>query len=150
MIVRIVLAGATLALGLTSVLAQSAVLPGTALMREQGQLAYRQLNGMVKGEIPYDKAKAEEAFDKLVDTSKKIPAAYPASSKGQSTADSRFSPSAKVWDNRADFEAHAAKLAKVIEDNRGKVGTLDGLKAVYPQLNDACNACHEGFRVRKS
>ena len=49
-----------------------------------------------------------------------------------------------------EFNAEIAKMIKAIEDNRGKVTSLEGLKAAYPAVNAACNSCHETFRLRKS
>ncbi len=150
MISRVLLAAAVAALGMTAVSAQSDVLPSTALMKEQSQAMYGVLNRMAKGEIPYDQAKANDAIAKLATLTSKIPGAFPASSKGKMSPNTRYSASPKIWDNRADFEEYATNLAKAIADNRGKITGLDGLKAAYPQINDACNACHNDYRLRKS
>ncbi|MBI3759978.1 MAG: cytochrome c [Deltaproteobacteria bacterium] len=150
MIIRALMAAAAVAIGVTAVSAQSEVLSSTKLMREQGQAMYRVLNGMVKGEMPYDQAKADEALATLAGTAPKIPEAFPASIKGKTTPDSRFSTSAKAWENRADFEDYAKNLAKAIAENRGKVTSLEGLKAAYPALSDNCTGCHNDYRVRKS
>ncbi len=150
MIVRTLIAAAAAAVGVTAVSAQSEVLSSTKLMREQGQAMYRVLNGMVKGEVPYDQAKANEAIATLAGTAPKIPEAFPASIKGKTTSDSRFSTSPKAWDNRADFEEYAKNLAKAIADNRGKITSLEGLKAAFPAINDNCTGCHNDYRLRKS
>ena len=148
--VRIVLAVAAAAIGITAVSAQSNVLPGTVAMKDMSQPMYGVLNRMVKGEVPYDQAKASEALAKLADVAPKIPQAFPASSKGKTSPDTRYSASPKVWDNRADFEEYASNLAKTIADSRGKVTSLEGLKAAYPEINDACNGCHQDYRLRRS
>ena len=150
MITRIVFAVAAAAIGATAVWAQSTALPSTTIMKELGQSAYGVLNRMVKGEIPYDQAKADEALAKMAAAAPKIPEAFPASSKGKSTPDSRFQASSKVWDTRSDFEEYAANLTKAITDNRGKVTSLDGLKAAYPALVENCDGCHKDYRLRKS
>ena len=134
----------------TGALAQSDVLPGTKLMGEQARVMYRDLNGMVKGEAPYDKAKADAAIAKLKDTSARLVAAFPDSSKGKKSPDARYMASPKIWENLDAFKAKAAALSKAIDDNASKVGTLDGLKAAYPAINSACNSCHEDYRVRSN
>ena len=149
MIIRTVLVTAAAVIGLSSAVAQSDKLPSTKLMSEQSQYLYRGLNLMVKGETPYDQGKADELFGKLIETAAKIPAAFPESSKGHAPPDARYSASPKVWENKADFEAHAAKLAKTLHDNRSKAKTLDGLKAAYSEVNGACNSCHDTYRLRK-
>jgi cytochrome c556 len=150
MIIRTVLTAAAIAVGLGSVAAQSDLLPSTKLMREQGQHLYRGLNAMVKGEAPYDQAKVDELFGHLITTAAKIPEAFPESSKGKTSPNGRYSASPKVWENKAEFNEHVAKLSKAVQDNRAKAKTLDGLKAAYPAVNAACNSCHEQFRLRKS
>jgi cytochrome c556 len=145
-----VLAAAAVAVGLTSAMGQADLLPSTKLMRDQGQALYRTLNSMVKGEAPFDAAKADEAFAKLIADANMISEAFPESSKGKSSPNSRYSASPKVWSNQAEFNEHAAKLKKVLQDNRAKAKTLDGLKEAYPAVNGACNSCHDDFRVRKS
>jgi cytochrome c556 len=147
---RVVLAAAAAAVGASSVFAQSDLLPSTALMREQAQLLYRDLNGMVKGEAPYNQAKADEALTKLAATVAKIPAAFPESSKDKVSPNTRYSSSPKVWQNKVEFDVHVAKLSKALEESRSKVKNLDALKAAYPAINDACNACHQDFRLRRS
>jgi len=145
---RVLLAMAASSVCFVSAIAQTDLLPSTVLMREQSQALYRDLNTMAKGEAPYDKAKAEAALAKLKDTSSRIVAAFPESSKGKTSPNGRYSASPKVWDNKDDFAMRAANMAKAV--NGAKAGTLDELKSSYPAMNDACNACHETFRQRKS
>ena len=146
---RFVAAIAIIALGATAVVAQSALLSSTSLMRDQARSMYSVLNKMVKGEIPYDQAKVDDAVAKLAADAAKIPAAFPASIKGKTSPDSRYSSSPKVWDNRADFEEYASNLSKAINEFRGKAKSLEALKAAYPALNDACSGCHEDYRLRR-
>ena len=146
----LLMTSATVILVTGGAFAQSGVLPSTTLMGEQAQALYRELNGMVKGASPYDKAKADAAIATLKDTSSRIPSAFPESSKGKKSPNSRYSASPKVWENPDAFKAKAAALSKVINDNADKVSTLDGLKASYPAINNACNSCHDDYRVRSN
>ena len=148
MLYRTLLVGTAIAIGCTTAVAQSDVLPSTALMRTQGQHFYRTLNRMVRGEDLYDQAKVDAAFAGLVETSAKISSSFPESSKGKISANSNYQASPKIWETKDDFDAKAALLTKGIEDNRGKAATLDDLKAVYPVVNGLCNACHDTYRVR--
>jgi cytochrome c556 len=147
--IRIVLAATMFAVGLTSATAQSDLLPSTKLMRDQAQALYRGLNGMVKGEVPFDAAKADELFADLISDSNKISDAFPEGSKGKTSPNTRYSASPKVWSNKAELNEYIAKLKKVLQDNRAKAKTLEGLKEAYPVVNRACNSCHDDFRVRK-
>jgi cytochrome c556 len=149
--IRIGLAVGAIAVGVTIAVAQTnVVVERSNLMKTQGQHTYRVLNGMVKGEAPYDQAKVDEAFVKLAETAPKISGLYPESSKGQSAPESQYIASAKIWDNKADFDARVAKLTKDIGDIRGKIKNLDDLKANYPALSSNCSGCHDQYRVRKS
>jgi cytochrome c556 len=143
-----------LSLSIAVLLASSAiaqeVLPSTALMGEQANYLYRELNSMVKGEKPFDASKADQMVANLITTARKIPTTFTADLKGKSSANSRYAASPKVWENKPDFDSHAAKLLQVLEENRSKVQTLEGLKAAYPAINGACNSCHETYRSRKS
>jgi cytochrome c556 len=118
-------------------------------MRQMANPMYRDLNGMVKGEMPFDEAKATQAINQLSEAGAKISTAFPESSKGKTSPETRYSASPKVWTDKADFDARAARLVKAIGDNKDKIKTLDGLKAAYPAINDACNACHQDYRLRR-
>jgi cytochrome c556 len=134
--------------GLSFAFGQSAQLPSTQLMKQQGQLLYRDLNAMVKGEAAFDPAKATLLVANLVETAAKIPEAFPETSKGKTSADSRYAASPKVWEMQAEFRRDAARLAEVLAEYRQKAGSPDELKATYSAINNACNACHETFRLR--
>jgi cytochrome c556 len=150
MIRKLILTALLGAVGATCAIAQAGLLPSTVLMREQGQLAYRDLNNMVKGEATFDKAKVEDILAKLSTTAVKIPDAFPETSKGKKSAEARYSASPKVWEQAPDFKSKSDKLKQTVESYRGKIDTLDQLKAAYPAINDSCTSCHETYRLRAS
>jgi cytochrome c556 len=59
-------------------------------------------------------------------------------------ADAKTRALPKIWENKADFEAKAAALAKAASE--GKHSTLDELKASFPSVQQACANCHDNFR----
>lgn len=121
------------------------------LMKANGQNAYATLNRMVRGQMPYDQAKVDAAFAHFIEASKKIPALFPAGSYTGPTPDDDYYASQKIWENKADFEARAAKLGQAAQENRGKVKDLDSLKEVWPAMNKgACDGCHETYRPKKA
>lgn len=130
-------------------LAQETTLPSTALMKEQQQALYRNLSAMMKGEAPFSAESAQKNISLLIETSQKIPAAFPESLKGRVTPDARYSASPKVWEQRAEFEAKAAFLFNELKATEASFQTLEGLKASYPRINKACDSCHEDFRLRR-
>jgi cytochrome c556 len=114
-----------------------------ALMKQNNDHA-RSIVQMMRGQAPFDAAKVDEAFSQWADTAKKLPGLFPDNSKtGEET---RASPN--IWQNKADFDAHATAFGKAVADNRGKAkGSLDGLKAAMGPVGDACDNCHKDYRL---
>lgn len=148
--VRLILASAALAVGIGVVAAQEDLVRQRAeLMYDQGELVYGAFNKMVRGEAPYDQAKVDEGFAVLKEASRKLPALYPETAKGQAP-DADYYASDKVWQNKADFDARLQKLIKDIDANAPKATNPDGLKAARAAIVETCNSCHETYRVKKS
>ena len=78
---RIVLAVGAVALAVTAVAAQSdPIAARKALMKKNGDEA-KGVTAMVKGEAPFDAAKAHAAFTTFADSAAKAPALFPDNSK---------------------------------------------------------------------
>ena len=127
---------------------QDMVLARIRVMKANAKSVYGDLNKIVKGTRPYDQAVVDAALAQLQDASGKIESLYPASTKGLKAPNDEYSASAKIWDNKPDFESRAASLAKVIADNKANINGLDSLKAAYPSLVGACTGCHEVYRLK--
>ncbi|MBX6425196.1 MAG: cytochrome c [Variibacter sp.] len=139
---------AALAFATTAVLAQSGALEQrNALMKSVWRDAWRPVTQMVRGQEPYEQAKVDAAFAKLAEIAAKLPPLWPANSIGVAP-DANFSSSAKIWENKADFEAKLANFTKAVNENRSKAKNLDELKTVYQVVNKTCDDCHESYRVR--
>jgi cytochrome c556 len=146
MIRSIVVVG-TLLLGVGAVAAQQDLVNQVqVLMKGNGKNAGA-LSAMFKGEKPYDQAIVDAALTQLDDTAKKLPTLFPDSAKGLKP-DGDYSASPKIWENKADFEAHIATFAKVVADAKGTVKDLDSLKAAMPAIGKSCGGCHETYRVK--
>lgn len=144
----VVIAGALL-LGLGAVMAQQDQLKATqAQMKGNGKNAGA-LVAMVKGEKPYDQATVDAALAQFEDTAKKLPTLFPESLKGKAF-DGNYSPSDKIWSDKAGFAEHIASFAKVVDENKGKIKDLDTLKASLNVIGKQCGGCHETYRVKKS
>lgn len=144
----VVIAGALL-LGLGAVMAQQDQLKATqAQMKGNGKNAGA-LVAMVKGEKPYDQATVDAALAQFEDTAKKLPTLFPESLKGK-PFDGNYSPSDKIWSDKAGFAEHIASFAKVVDENKGKIKDLDTLKASLNVIGKQCGGCHETYRVKKS
>ena len=146
---RTVVIAATLLLGVGAVMAQQDQVKTTqTVMKGNGKNAGA-LVAMIKGEKPYDQATVDAALAQFDDTAKKLPTLFPASFK-DAKFDGDYSPSGKIWEDKAGFDEHIASFAKTVSDVKGKIKDLDALKAELPVIGKQCGGCHETYRIKKS
>lgn len=146
----VLVAAAMLLLGIGSVVAQQDLVnQRQSLMKANGRNMGTVLSATAKGEKPYDQAAIDAALAQLEDTAKKLPTLYPETTKGLK-ADSDYSASAKIWQNRADFDAHIASFAKAVADAKSRIKDVDTLKAAMPAIGKGCSGCHETYRLKNS
>ncbi|MDK1488898.1 cytochrome c [Sinorhizobium sp. 7-81] len=115
------------------------------LMKKVGQAAGA-LNGIAKGEKPYDAEIVKASLTTISETVKVFPNHFPAGS--ETGLETEASP--KIWENMDDFKAKAAKLgtdastllAQLPSDQAG-VGAALGI------LGKDCSSCHETYRLKK-
>ena len=143
---RTVVAVAAIAIGVTAVAAQSdPIAARKALMKNMGAMT-KTGGQMVKGEAPYDQAKAQEIFATYIDVAGKMPDLFPENSKtgGETTA------APKIWEDMAGFKGGFAKISNEAKAAQSSVKNLDSFKAAFPGLTKNCGGCHETYRVKKS
>ena len=146
---RAVVAVGVLMLGVTAVMAQQDQLKETqTIMKGNGKNAGA-LSAIVKGEKPYDQATVDAALAQFDDTAKKLPKLFPASLKGKAF-EGDYSPSDKIWDDKAGFDEHIASFAKAVGDAKGKIKDVDTLKANLGLIGKQCGGCHETYRIKKT
>ena len=144
---RVLVVGGALLLGMGAVWAQQdSVKEVQSLMKGNGKNAGA-MSAMVKGDKPYDQATVNSALAQFEDTAKKLPNLFPASAKGVKL-DGDYSPSPKVWEDKAGFDAKVASFAKVVGEAKSKIKDLDSLKATLPAIGKECGGCHETYRVK--
>jgi cytochrome c556 len=148
MIRTVVIAG-TLLLGVGAVMAQGDQVKQTQTMMKGNGKNAGALAAMIKGEKPYDQATVDAALVQFNDTAKKLPTLFPASFK-DAKFDGDYSPSSKIWEDKAGFDEHIASFAKTVSDAKGKITDLDALKAELPVIGKQCGGCHETYRIKKS
>jgi cytochrome c556 len=146
---RVLVVAATLLLGVGAVVAQQDVVKQTqTVMKGNGKNAGA-LAAMVKGEKPYDQATVDTALAQFEDTAKKLPTLFPESTKGLKP-EGDYSPSPKIWEDKAGFDAKIASFAKVVSEAKPKIKDIDTLKANFPAIGKECGGCHETFRLKNS
>ena len=142
---RIVLAVFVAALGVTAVAAQSDPIGARkAMMKSNGSSAGQGAKFM-KGEEPFDLAKAQAIFAAYQKTAAEIGKLFPDNSK---TGDTAALPA--VWENKADFSAKLAKLGADAKDAAAKVKDEASFKAVFPDVQKNCGGCHNTYRKKAS
>ena len=149
-IVSAVAAAAAFSLSLAVAMAQQdPVKARKALMKDNGDQA-KIGAAMMKGEAPFDLAKARKIFATFEDAAMKAPALFSQKMVDQPTADDPYSADPKIWENMDDFKAKLAKLGDDAKAAAAKVTDLDSFKAAFGTIgkND-CGGCHEKYRVKK-
>jgi cytochrome c556 len=141
-----VAAVATLALGATAVLAQQNPIEARqALMKDNGKHAKLAV-AMVKGEAPFDLAKAKEIFATFEAAAQKMPDLFPPDSK--TGHDTTAAP--KIWEDMADFKARFVKFGEDAKAAQDSVKDLDSFKVAMGGLGKECGGCHENYRIKKN
>lgn len=147
---RAVLVVAAVLFGATAVVAQQDLIEQShASMKANGKALGGTLSPMARGDKPYDQAAVDAALAQLEESAKKIPSLYPASVKDVKQT-SEYTPSPKIWEDKAGFDAATANFAKAVSEAKGKIKDLDSLKATMPSIGKSCSGCHETYRVKNS
>jgi len=142
---RTVLAVAALAVSVAAANAQDPIAVRKSLMKSTGGQAAQGAKFM-KGEEPFDLAKAQAIFAQYQKTSAEAVGLFPDNSKtGGETA-----ALPAVWEKKADFDAKLARLGADAKDAAAKVKDFDSFKAAFPEIQKNCGGCHETYRAKKS
>lgn len=98
---------------------------------------------MLKGQSPYDSAKATLIFQTFVDKMKGYGTLFP---PGSDKGDTKVQPA--IWSDRAGFDAAIAKFGQLVAENAPRAGTADGFKSAFVAVADGCRSCHQSFKAR--
>lgn len=143
---RSIIIAAAVAVTAGSVIAQTSVTASRKAWMKENGAATGQGAAMVKGEAPFDLAKAKAIFKTYKDTANRLPRLFPASSmKGEETAAAEA-----IWKNPAGWRAAVAAFRRDVATNEPKIKDLDSFKAAFGAVTKNCGSCHEAFRVKKS
>ena len=143
---RLILVATTLALGASFAVAQQdPIAARKALMKKNGDEA-KIGNQFMKGEAPFDLAKAKAIFATYQDAASKMPNLFPDNSK--TGGDTAALPA--IWEKKADVDAKFKKLGEDAKDAAAKITDEASFKAVFPTVQKNCGGCHETYRMKKS
>ncbi|MCX5497595.1 cytochrome c [Kaistia dalseonensis] len=91
----------------------------------------------------FDAAAAKAEMEKVAAAATNFATLFP---EGSEKADGRASPA--IWQNKADFEAHAAKLASDATAAATAAGAgADAFKAAFAVVGSNCKGCHQSYRL---
>ena len=105
---------------------------------------FGRIGAMASGRAPYDAAAANANAEVLTHL-----AALPFAGFVEGTAGTeKGQPNAKVWSERAKFDAAAKKMQEEIGKlaAAAKSNNLDTLKAAFGPAGGSCKSCHDDFR----
>ena len=143
--IRTVLAVTALALGMSTAFADDPITARQALMKDNGKQAQYGTKVM-KGEEPFDLAKAKAIFATYQNAASKVPPLFPDNSK--SGHDTEALPA--IWEHKDDFNAKLKKLGEDAKNAESKVVDEATFKATFPTVQKNCGGCHETYRKKKS
>ena len=136
---------ALLVLTLTAVAAQSnPISERRSLMKSNGDQA-KIGAAMIKGQTPFDQAKAHAVFANFIDVAGKMPNLFPDNSKAG--GDTAAAP--KIWQDMPAFKARFEKLATDSKEAQAATKDLDSFKAAFAKVGKDCADCHESYRIKK-
>lgn len=144
--IRSIVVGLTVALGVTVAIAQSDPIAQRKTLMKANGAATRTGSQMVKGEVPFDLAKAKEILATYAKTAATAHEYFPDNSKtgGDTTA------APKIWEDQAAFKARFDQWGKQIDEASAKVTDLESFKAAFGTVTQACQSCHQTYRIQKS
>ena len=144
--IRVLTIGVALALGTTSLVAQTNPIAQRKETMKGVGAATAAGNRMVKGEAPFDLAKAKEILQTYATAADKMHTYFPENSKtgGETTA------APKIWESQAEFRKRFDDWAADIKKASATTKDLDTFKEAFGTVTKACGGCHETFRVKKS
>lgn len=114
-------------------------------LMKNNQEQMRTLTGMARGQAPFNAAAAQAAFQRVAQNAQQIPTLFPAGSNQGKTA-----ALPTIWERKADFEAHAAKLEQDAKAAQGMITDQASLQAAIQRVGQSCGGCHEPYRRKES
>ena len=145
---KMIIVVAAILLGSGAVMAdQKLAVTQDNLMRGLAKSMYDVIGKMARGDKPYDQAAVDAAIAQIAADVPKIPDTFKDNPK-EDVTNAHYGASQKVWQNKADFDSKVPVVIKAVASVKGTVKDLDSLKVAFKTMNDACNGCHETYRVK--
>jgi cytochrome c556 len=138
----LIAAAAVLAVGTTAALSQNAGIISQRIDVMKGAGAAAKASGaMMRGEAPFELAKAQAALTTYADAAKKMPGLFPDDSKTGS--DTKALP--VIWEKKADWAAAWTKFSGDIAAAQTAIKDEATFKSEWPKVMSNCGGCHKVF-----
>ncbi len=141
--IRSILITSAIAVGISAVMAQTdPIAERKGIMRGNGAAA-RTGTQMIRGEVPFDLAKAREVFAGISGGMTRFPDLFPENTK--TGRDTTASP--RIWEDPQGFRAAAAKIVQ--DASQAAAATTDqaSFQANFQRVTANCGSCHQTYRI---
>ena len=145
MMIRTILTLGVLAIGATSVVAENDPIATRKDAMKQISRANAEVTKISKGEAPFKLETVQAALKTMEETSRKMPALYPDTSR--TGGETRALP--KIWETKADFDASFEKFGREAAAASTKIVDEATFKASYGEVLRNCDACHDAYRQKR-
>jgi cytochrome c556 len=139
---RVILICAAMAMAISIALAQSDPITERKNLMKSNGAATRTGTQMVKGEVPFDAARANEIFANYQRVGSEFPQHFPENTK---SGDTKASP--KIWEDMPGFRTIAAKLVTDAKEAAASTKDFESFKAGFTKATANCRACHDNYRI---
>jgi cytochrome c556 len=141
--IRSILVASAILVGLSAAVAQNdPIAERKSIMRGNGA-AVRLGTQMVRGEAPFDLAKAKEVYSGISAGMTRFPNLFPENTK--TGGDTKAGP--RIWEDPQGFRAAAAKIVQ--DASQAAAATTDqaSFQANLQRVTANCGACHQAYRI---
>jgi cytochrome c556 len=114
-------------------------------LMKSNQEQLRLLTGMSRGQVPFEAARAQAAFQTIAQNASQVPALFPANTQQGKTAALPV-----IWERKADFDARATKLAQDANAAQSAITDQASLQPAIQRVGQNCGGCHETYRRKES
>jgi cytochrome c556 len=143
---RLVFTGVALAVGFVTTAAfavDDPILTRQKLMQANGGAFYGVTNGMTKGEIPFNPVVAASVIRTINAVAYSFGDYFP---EGSDQGDTKASP--KIWEEMAEFQEYLGDLQAASDAaQQAEPQTLEAFQTVMNDVGEACQQCHDEFRL---
>ena len=130
------------AIGASAIAQSNPIVERKDLMKANGAAA-RTGTQMVRGEAPFDLAKAQEVFTGIASRMERFPTLFPENSK--TGGETRAAP--RIWEDMPGFRAAATKISREASEAAQTTTNAATFQANMQKVGANCNACHETYRL---